>query len=140
MAQTNKNNIGFFSDKKKKHSSDMSYQPNIPAKETYDSKPIKVPEAKEQTEAAKPATRSQPAAASAKPVKDVRRTIRVPQQTFIEVQALLELSPNKYIYEILEDLVDEYVQSHVTNNPEWSRAYQASLERIRMTDARKRNL
>lgn len=126
MADTKKNTIGFFN-KEKKHSPDMAYKEDIPVKETYKGSGLKAfdPSAEKKTT---PVTHK---------VKDARRTIRIPRQQYYELLALLELSPNKYVYELIAELVDRAVKEISTDRPDELRLYQQAIERIKATDERK---
>lgn len=128
---TNKNEIGFFNKDKKRHSSDIEYKPTMPVKKTY----IGTGEAPK----AAPEGRQYPVKKTAKMINDERKTLRLPAQQYYELQALLEISPsNRYVYELIAELVDGAVRNMSQTSSDDFRAYQAALERIKMTDQRKR--
>ncbi|MDM7528010.1 hypothetical protein [Lacticaseibacillus paracasei] len=127
MSEAKKNTIGFFN-KDKKHSADMAYKEAVPVKETYKGSGLKA-----FNPTAQPMNPHFP-----KKVKDDRGTIRIPKTQYYELLALLELSPNKYVYELIAELVDKAVQDMSKNRPEELRLYQQAIERIRATDQRKK--
>lgn len=123
---TNKNEIGFFNKDKKNHSSEMAFKPNIPVKNTYVG--TGTPAVSEKASIKK----------TTKMINDERKTLRLPAQQYYELQALLEISPtNRYVYELVAELVDGSVRKMTQENPDDFRAYQAALERIKMADQRK---
>ncbi|WP_288528714.1 hypothetical protein [uncultured Secundilactobacillus sp.] len=118
MADENK--IGFFN-KQKSHSSEFDYKSGVPFNKT-DTETTPAPEQTSLKSGSK---------------KDVRKTIRVPEQQYFELNALLELSANKYMYELLAELVDSQVKEMSKNNPDTLRAYQEIISRQKLTSQRK---
>lgn len=126
MAET-KNKIGMFN-KGNRHSPELNYQPNIPFQ--------KVDQGGKTTPAK--AQPKKPVVPVQKEEGDQRKTLRIPKQQYFELNALLELSQNKYIYEMIAELVDEHVQRMSQDDADTLRAYQDIIARQQLTEQRKR--
>jgi hypothetical protein len=126
---TDKNTLGFFKKNTTQHSDDMAYKPELPVNDTYNGSGMK---------AITPAEAQSTSTATTIKNSDERKTIRIPSQQYYELQALLEMSPNKYVYELIAELVDRAVQDMSANRPDDLRAYQQAVERIKANDLRRK--
>ncbi|WP_054680677.1 hypothetical protein [Lacticaseibacillus sharpeae] len=128
---TRRTDIGMFGKTKRTHSADMSYKPDVQIEQTYQSTTPASSVAKAEIAHA--------ASVTAKANTDARKTMRIPEEQFYELQALLELSSNKYIYELIAELTDARVREIAKDDPEMLRSYQSIVTRIRQTDQRKKS-